>query len=261
MTVVDRVVTPLVSELEALVDGVPGWSPLDQLYTLSLLVHATAHLPGDVVEVGSWFGRSAIALGAAARDTHGVVHCIDPFPALDDWRQNPDGTYSFEVEIDGRRHVSYREQTVWCAPFERDLAPAYATSPSVLDGFRRNIRQRGLDAVVTPHRGTTETFVAQLAPGFQARLLFLDGDHGETAVADDITRLTPLLVEGGWICFDDAFTVYEGVDRAIRRFVLDSPEFDVTRQLTRKCFAARKAGGCRPSSSRRRDVGEEARGS
>ena len=48
-----RVVTPLVTEIETLVEGVPGWSPIDELFTLSTLVYATAHLPGDVVEVES----------------------------------------------------------------------------------------------------------------------------------------------------------------------------------------------------------------
>lgn len=241
MTFVAPAVTPLVTEIEALVEGVPGWSPIDELFTLSTLAYATSYLPGDLVEVGSWFGRSAIALGVAARDTHGVVHCIDPFPARDDWRQNADGSYSFEVEIAGRRHASYQEQTVWGAPFEQHLAPIYATCSSVLEGFQDNIRRRGLDAVVKPHRGTAATFVEQVPSDFRCRLIFLDGDHGAAAVADDIARLLPFLVAGGWICFDDAFSVYEGVDRAITTAIIENPAFDIKRQMTRKCFAARKA--------------------
>ena len=58
---------------------------------------------------------------------------------------------------------------------------------------------------------------------------------------DDIRLLAPLVVPGGWICFDDAFTSYEGVNRAIEELILDNPRFDVARQMTRKCFAARKA--------------------
>jgi hypothetical protein len=100
MIVLDRAATPLVSEIEGLVAGVHGWSPVDELYTLSLLAHATSHLRGDLLEVGSWFGRSALVLGAAARDTHGTVHCIDLFPERQDWRRNLDGTFSFAVEID-----------------------------------------------------------------------------------------------------------------------------------------------------------------
>lgn len=237
----DRWVTPLVSEIESLVEGVHGWSPIDQLFTLSTLAHATSHLKGDIVEVGSWFGRSALVLGAAARDTHGLVHCIDPFPDRTDWTQNADGSYSFEVELDGRRHAGYQQQTVWRGPFESQMAPVYDESPSVYDGFMQNVRSRGLEHVVRPHRGTTRTFVDQLTADFQCRLLFLDGDHGYEAVADDITLLTPLLVPGGWICFDDAFSSYPGVNRAIVEFIVKSGDFDIKRQMTRKCFTARKA--------------------
>ena len=178
MSVATVPTTALVTEIEALVEGVPGWSPVDQLFALSLLAHATSHLPGDLVEVGSWLGRSAIALGAAARDTHGVVHCIDPFPARDDWRRNADGTFSCAVEIDGRRHASYQDQTVWPAAFEQHLAPTYAQHASILDAFLDNMRRRGLDTVVKPHRGTAATFVAQVPDSFRCRLLFLAGDHG-----------------------------------------------------------------------------------
>ena len=94
--------------------------------------------------------------------------------------------------------------------------------------------------MVRPHRGTTATFGAQAPPDFRCRVIFLDGDHGAAAVDDDLRRLLPHLVDGGWICFDDAFSVYDGVDRAIRAHILDNPAFDVARQMTRKCFAARK---------------------
>jgi predicted O-methyltransferase YrrM len=241
MSPAERTVTPLVSEIEALVSGVHGWSPIDQLFGLSMLAHTTSHLAGDVVEVGSWFGRSAIALGAAVRDTHGKLYCVDLFPEKDDWRQNADGSYSFATEIDGRRHTGYQDQTVWQAPFEAQMAPAYDQHPSVLEGFRANIRNSGLESVVVPFRGTAATFAAQLPKSFRCRLIFLDGDHGYKAVRDDIATLTPLLVPGGWICFDDAFSSYEGVNRAVTELVVQSPCFDLKRQITRKCFAARKA--------------------
>lgn len=233
-------IIPLVSEIESLVEGVHGWSPTDQLFALSTLAYATSYLPGDLLEVGSWFGRSAVVLGAAARDTHGVVHCIDPFPDQSDWTQNDDGSYSFEMELAGRRVAGYQQQTVWGQPFESQMAPVYATSPSVFDGFQSNIRTRGLDSVVRPHRGTAETFVEQASSSLRCRLIFLDGDHGYDAVCDDIKRLTPFLVPGGWICFDDAFSSYEGVNQAITELVIENPLFDLKRQMTRKCFAARR---------------------
>jgi predicted O-methyltransferase YrrM len=234
-------VTPLVTEIEALVDGVHGWSPIDQLFTLSTLAYTTAHLPGDIVEVGSWFGRSAVVLGSAVRDTHGIVHCIDPFPERTDWKQNVDGSYSFVREIDGQHMVGFREHTVWTDPFEKQIKPAYEAHGSVLDGFLANVRSRGLDSLVRPHRGTARSFAAQLPSDFKCRLLFLDGDHSFEAVMEDLRWLSPFVVPGGWICFDDAFSAYDGVDRAIARQILANPEYDIKRQMTRKCFIARKA--------------------
>lgn len=247
MSVTPHPVTSLVAEIEELVAGVPGWSPVDELYTLAMLAHATAHVPGDIVEVGSWFGRSSIVLGSAARDTHGLVHCIDLFPERDDWRRNADGTYSFAVHLGERVYDGYSQQTVWGEPFESQVAPLYADCASVFDRFLANVQAHGLADIVVPHRGTSSTFAEQAPPSFRCRLLFIDGDHGYDAVAEDVARLTPYLVPGGWICFDDAFSTYEGVDRAIREFVLADPCYDVKRQFTRKCFAARKAIAPTPS--------------
>jgi predicted O-methyltransferase YrrM len=242
MTVLDRAATtPLVTEIEHLVADVPGWSPIDELYTLSMLAYSTSHLPGDIVELGSWFGRSAIVLGSAARDTHGAVHCIDLFPERGDWRRNADGSYSFAVEIDGRRHTGYEDQTVWPEPFESQVAPLYAECPSVLEKFTANVRSHGLEDIVRAHRGNSATFAASALDGFQCRLLFIDGDHGYDAVKNDIARLAPFVVRGGWIGFDDAFSSYEGVDRAITELVIDNPAYDLKRQMTRKCFIARVA--------------------
>lgn len=243
MSVTAGAMVPLATEIEQLVAGVPGWSPLDQLFALSTLAYATAHLDGDLAEVGTWCGRSALALGVAARDTHGVVHCIDLFPARDDWRQNADGTYSFEVDIDGQRHGGCQLQTVWREPFEQALLPVYAEHPSLLDALQANVRRAGLEGCVRAHRGTTTTFAAQAPADLRCRLVFIDGEHSEVAVTRDLAALLPRLVPGGWVCFDDAFTVYDGVDRAIERHILQNPAFDLTRQLTRKCFAARKAVG------------------
>src|SRR5262245_39815092 len=129
MITAERTSQPLASEIEALVADIPGWSPLDELFSLSLLAHSTAHLAGRIIGLGSWCGRSSVVLAAAARDTHGLVHCIDLFPTRSDWLRNGDGSYSFAVDIAGRRCGAYEETTLWAEPYHTQVAPLFDEYP------------------------------------------------------------------------------------------------------------------------------------
>jgi predicted O-methyltransferase YrrM len=232
---------PITRRLEGLVRNIHGWTPLDQLLSLFLLVYSTRDLDGNIVEVGSWCGRSSCALGLAAQAIGNTkVRCIDPFPEKNDWYQNADGSYSFSVTIDGEVITSYAEQTVWEAPFKEEIAPLYEQFPSVLAAFRHSVKSTGLEAVVTPHRGSLSTFLKKAPPDFKCKLAFIDGDHGYEAVKRDIRDVEHVLIPGGWLCFDDAFTNSTGVDRAISELVLASSNYELAQQLTRKLFVARR---------------------
>lgn len=229
----------IISQIEDAVRDVPGWSPIDQLFALFTLGCASAHLPGNIVELGSWCGRSAVALGLAVRVSgRGRVFCVDLFPARDDWHRNVDGSYSFAVTIGDRTIVSYDDQTVWAEPFERDIAPLYARCPELLSLFRETISKNHLDAQIVPFRGDLRMFMAQAPTDFQCRLAFLDGHHSYEALIGDIDCIEQCLVHGGWICFDDAFTCYEGVNRAIHERIIGNPTYINAQQLTRKLFVA-----------------------
>ena len=231
---------PMMDQIEAAVREVPGWSPVDQLFALFNLTFASAPLGGDVLELGSWCGRSAVALGMAARLTGtGHVHCVDLFPEREDWYPNADGSYSFRVTIDGQTIESYHQQTVWAEPFQRDIAPLYAQHGGLFEHFRATVRDNALQDVVMPFRGDLAGFFIR-NPDTRLRLAFLDGHHSFEAVCKDIDRVTPHLLTGGWLCFDDAFTSYDGVNAAIREKVLNGAGFTDAQQLTRKLFVARK---------------------
>jgi hypothetical protein len=233
--------TSLIKQLEDAVQPIPGWSPIDQLYSLFNLVYLTAGLEGDILEIGAWCGRSAVALGMAAQLTGGVrIHCIDLFPAKDDWRENPDGSFSFEVTIDGRKFGGYQEQTVWREPFLKDIAPLYEKYASVYDIFAESIRNNELDSLITAWRGDSTTFVSRINDNFKCRVAFIDGDHSYDAVCTDIQNIERFLVPGGWVCFDDAFSHYDGVNRAITDCVINSGKYEFCQQMTRKFFVARK---------------------
>lgn len=231
---------PVAARIEEMVRDVPGWSPADQLMALFNLAFLTP-VEGDIVELGSWCGRSATALGLAATMSGDcVVHAVDLFPEKSDWRQNGDGTFSFSVTVNGRTVGAYGEQSVWAEPYYRDIAPIYEKHRGVLDVFLDTIARNGLSEVVRPYRGDLQMFAADAPASLRCKLAFIDGDHGYDAVVADIDAVERLLVPGGWIGFDDAFSCYEGVDRAIVDRVIHSGRYDRCQQVTRKFFVARR---------------------
>jgi predicted O-methyltransferase YrrM len=82
--------------LDALLAGVDGWLDVREaqaLYAAARRRGATHAAPVTVVEIGSYLGRSTIALGLGVRDAGGGrVLAVDPHPYVDDrfaeFRQN-----------------------------------------------------------------------------------------------------------------------------------------------------------------------------
>lgn len=232
---------PVIAQIEEMVRDIPGWTPVDELYSLFCLVMATRDIQGDIVEVGSWCGRSACVLAEASRLAGGsMVHCVDLFPERGDWFENPDGSFSMKVAIEGRNYGGYQDQTVWREPFLKDIAPLYERHAGVFEIFQDSIRRAGVENLISSHRGDALDFFNKQGPDFRCRLVFLDGDHGYEAVCNDIRLVSRHLSPGGWLCFDDAFSTYDGVDQAIRDLVLVNPDYEICQQMTRKFFVARK---------------------
>lgn len=233
--------TPAVALIEKSIENVPGWTPLDQLLVLFSLVQATSNLRGDVLELGSWCGRSASVLGLATKISKvGKVYCIDLFPTKSDWKENADGTYTFQVIIDGKTYVGYGDQTVWAEPFERDIRPIYEEYEGTQEAFNKAIAANNLTDIVSSHKGDMESFFKIAPKDLSLRLAFIDGDHSYDAVSRDIQLIEEKLLPGGWMCFDDAFSHYDGVNEAIQKHILGSNNYENAQQFTRKFFAARK---------------------
>lgn len=232
---------PIVNQIDAAVRAVPGWSPVDQLLALFTLVMSGNDVNGDILELGSWCGRSAIALGMAARICGRTrVHCVDLFPEEHDWYKNADGTYSFSVSLGGKVFEGSREQAIWEEPYLRDIVPVYRKFKGTFEAFNDAMQKSNLSDVVTPFRGDIESFLDARSHPLRVRLAFIDGDHGYLSVCKDIEAIERVLVPGGWICFDDAFSHYDGVDRAVKDMVIKSGKYSHCQQLTRKLFVARR---------------------
>jgi Methyltransferase domain len=194
------------------------------------------------MEIGSWCGRSMVALGMAARFVAGrKVHCVDAFPERADWRENPDGSFSYVVDTAEGPFLGHATQSVWREPFEREVLPVYERWGSPRQAFLTFRERFGLADVVLPHRMGSAAFFE--GPGREHRygLTFIDGEHSYAAVAHDIEACCARLVSGGILCLDDAFTCYEGVDRAIEDRLAADPALVKPVRITRKMFAAVRA--------------------
>lgn len=235
----NNITKPVALQIEEAVKDIPGWSPIDQLLCLFTLAISSACLQGDILELGSWCGRSAVVLGMAARLTGNTkVHCVDLFPEKKDWYQNDDGTYSFNVSVDSRQVGAYVDQRVWHEPFSRDIEPVYDKFLGTREAFDSAILTNGLTNWVKPFKGDLLSFSQKQEIPIKLRMAFIDGDHSYAAVTEDISLVERYLIPGGWICFDDAFSCYSGVNDAIKTHIIDSGRYFRCQQLTRKLFVA-----------------------
>jgi predicted O-methyltransferase YrrM len=171
------------ASLLAALDGVEGWLGTAEAWALR---QAVATVPGSgavrVVEIGSWKGRSTIALasGAAARPGGGVVHAIDPH----------------------RGGVAHR----------------ITGEPDSWDGFLANLERAGLRDAVEPVRATSRAARPSVADD-SVQVLFVDGSHRYEDVLHDLDAWRPALCVGARVAVHDAVG-YPGVGAALRERVL-----------------------------------------
>lgn len=170
-----------------LVDGVPGMSDNDKI---TALIEVARHVPaGDIVEIGSWWGRSAALLTLLSRH-HGLgsVLCVDPWSA----EALPQGVAMLD------RASAAMDLDDALAIFQTNLAPIadgrvnYLRAPSTVA-----VTRYGPDLVIE-----TET-LGRTAYAGRIALLHIDGNHALERVTEDADSWTPYMAAGGWVVFDD----------------------------------------------------------
>lgn len=56
-----------------------GWLTFTEAVALQMCVHTVSGIPGDIVEIGSYCGKSAVVIGDMLRQgCSGTLYCIDP---------------------------------------------------------------------------------------------------------------------------------------------------------------------------------------
>lgn len=195
--------------LVRLVDTIPGMCAEEKmLAVIEVMRHAPA---GDIVEIGSWWGRSAaLFVWLANRYDLGKVLCVDPWMT----EAMPQG----DVLLDRTSAELDTEQAL--RMFEINLAP--------LAGGRLNyLRARSEVAAQTYGPGLTVRTAAFGESRYEGRIavLHIDGNHAEEQAAIDAAVWTPHVMPGGWIIFDDYEWAFgDGPRKVADAFVLRNAE-------------------------------------
>jgi predicted O-methyltransferase YrrM len=154
-----------------------GFMPEDEGLALYAAGRAAAG-QGPMLEIGTYCGKSAIYLGAAARDGASVVFTVD------------------------HHRGSEENQAGWEHHDERLVDPRTGRLDT-LPWFRRTIEDAALEDVVIAVIGSSPTVAAHWATPLG--LVFVDGGHAFDVARRDYEGWARHVVPGGLLAFHDVF--------------------------------------------------------
>jgi predicted O-methyltransferase YrrM len=154
-----------------------GFMPDDE----GLALHDAARRAGGLgplLEVGTYCGKSAVYLGAAARQARTVLFTVD-------------------------HHRGSEENQAGWEHHDREVVDPETGRMDTLPFFRQTIQAAGLEDVVIGVVGfsTAIARVWRTPLGF----LFIDGGHAEDVALADYTHWSPHVMAGGTLAIHDVF--------------------------------------------------------
>jgi predicted O-methyltransferase YrrM len=164
-------------ELRARAEAARGFMPGDEgeaLYEAAMAVS----VGGPLLEVGSYCGKSAVYLGAAARERGRVLFSVD-------------------------HHRGSEENQAGWEWHEPDLVDPEVGKMDSLPVFRRTVHDAGLEGTVVAVVGDSPAVAGNW--GTPLALLFIDGGHGEEPARLDYEHWTPHVASGGTLVIHDVF--------------------------------------------------------
>ena len=170
---------------------IPGQSDNTKLFALTQIARHV--VPGDVVEIGSLYGKSAFALAWLAKfHAIGSVICVDPWEPVSssnqgeqakminaavaglDWQR---AFLGFSASLAMFDHVNYLREP----------------SESAAATYRRAVAAGNI---------CSEEFGCTPVQGNIA-ILHIDGNHKYEVVKRDLEKWLPFVQDGGWVLLDD----------------------------------------------------------
>ena len=154
-----------------------GFMPPDEGLALYEAV-ASVEVDGPLLEVGSYCGKSAVYLGAAAQRTGRVLFCVDHHRGSE---ENQPGWEHHDPEV-----VDAQSGVIDTLPF-----------------FRRTIGDAGLEDTVVAVVGDSPKVASLWATPLA--LVFIDGGHGAGPAHRDYEGWSPHVAPGGLLAIHDVF--------------------------------------------------------
>ncbi len=205
--------------IDDVIAHVPGFLGKKELMDLYDIVSSGLSRKTNLVEVGSWCGRSSIVIGRAARNSYhnARVHCVDLFPHRCDWAMNLDGSWSICID-QGNISAYVKEHRIYKRTFEERFLPCYRDNDDLLAIFRKNIATFGLGETILPFKGTLDQFLAETFIQ-SADFIFIDADHDYDAVRRDLRYALSIIAVDGILCIDDVTDEWFAVKRAVNEIL------------------------------------------
>lgn len=170
---------PLSPDLAAVAARTKGFMPVDEGDALhdAGVVAAQSGL-GPLLEVGSYCGKSAIYLGAAARSGGTILYSVD-------------------------HHRGSEENQAGWDHHDNEVVDPETGRMDTLPFFRRTLAAAELERNVVGVVGDSPIVAANWATPLA--LLFIDGGHGSEPAWADYRGWTPHIAPGGWLAIHDVF--------------------------------------------------------
>jgi MMP 1-O-methyltransferase len=165
-------------DLRKKAEAARGFMPADEGEALWDAAMA-ADVPGPFLEVGSYCGKSAIYLGAAARERGRTLFSVD-------------------------HHRGSEENQPGWEWHEPDLVDPDVGLMDTLPIFRRTVHDAGLEGTVVAIVGESPLVAANWSTPLA--LLFVDGGHGAEPARRDYEGWAPKVAPGGLFVIHDVFT-------------------------------------------------------
>lgn len=197
-------------------NNIPGESDDEKVWLLTQ-IFKYAEL-GDVIEIGSAYGRSAFSLAWLSGFYEiGTLICIDPW----DFNSSKDQGDQASLINEAVNYVAWDQVFI---AFLISLANSrnvnFIRKPSVaaVDDYRKAAQAK---SIFTEEFGNTPLIG-------EVSILHIDGNHSHEDVKNDLDTWLPLVKKGGWVLLDDYLWAFGDGPKCVGDELIKNPNVSIS---------------------------------